>query len=575
MHFQMLLYNVHILILYASLSWEDQANLGYSGCEMLLQERNRFFCLLINFCLVAGAGLNGSALVQHEKAAKDSISQSDGLDLAYVLTIDNPAIQEATINLNVSNNSASELKMREVCTLEGCWINIVAFHAFDQSGNPLVVSYIPGDSSPGVWTIQTGGAAQILIEYSIHPKQGNIWTPMYFGYIGTNFAMFPAEYAFLLPDSSLTLHSLTISFDLPTDWQSVAPWPVTNSVYTPLDAPHIFFDTVFGGSVIGLGRFSLYQRTIGNSGVIIAVQDSLAPTIGQELAQKSWSIYLYISTSWGDSVGSPEVFIFTPNAADGKPIYGGSGPMGLAYSISVSSAGSFDFRWEDFAWELAETRWIDYDWGIVDNSCVWYKAGASRFEGLKAMARTRIMNSNEVENFLLGLYTDYINNYVNTGKDVPLASPNLYSDYTFHKVKGTLVNLLLARDIYLRTQGVSTYNKYNQYLIEKYGFKAEWLHEDQLKSELAILTQADFTQFFDNYIYGTVTLSMDWVSRDDDSDGLDNLLEIIWDTNPQLKDTDGDGYGDGLEVAIGSDPTDPNSYPRHIYLPVIFIPHSK
>jgi hypothetical protein len=63
--------------------------------------------------------------------------------------------------------------------------------------------------------------------------------------------------------------------------------------------------------------------------------------------------------------------------------------------------------------------------------------------------------------------------------------------------------------------------------------------------------------------------------KDTDSDGLSDLEELSGitvdlngnelrfpPTDPTLPDTDGDGYGDALEVAAGSDPTDPNSIPK-------------
>ncbi len=47
-----------------------------------------------------------------------------------------------------------------------------------------------------------------------------------------------------------------------------------------------------------------------------------------------------------------------------------------------------------------------------------------------------------------------------------------------------------------------------------------------------------------------------------DNDGLTNLEEFQHGTDPHNPDTDGDGYSDGEEVAAGTDPLDPNSYPR-------------
>lgn len=49
---------------------------------------------------------------------------------------------------------------------------------------------------------------------------------------------------------------------------------------------------------------------------------------------------------------------------------------------------------------------------------------------------------------------------------------------------------------------------------------------------------------------------------DPDGDGLTNIQEFRLKTNPMKKDTDGDGYSDGAEVKAGTDPLDPNSYPR-------------
>ena len=52
-------------------------------------------------------------------------------------------------------------------------------------------------------------------------------------------------------------------------------------------------------------------------------------------------------------------------------------------------------------------------------------------------------------------------------------------------------------------------------------------------------------------------------SRDDaDRDGLTNGEEFVCETNPRSSDTDGDGHPDSEEVSLGTDPLDPDSYPR-------------
>ena len=49
-------------------------------------------------------------------------------------------------------------------------------------------------------------------------------------------------------------------------------------------------------------------------------------------------------------------------------------------------------------------------------------------------------------------------------------------------------------------------------------------------------------------------------ARDEDGDGLTNLQEFGQQTDPWNADTDGDGIRDGLEVQVGSNPLDANSY---------------
>lgn len=53
-------------------------------------------------------------------------------------------------------------------------------------------------------------------------------------------------------------------------------------------------------------------------------------------------------------------------------------------------------------------------------------------------------------------------------------------------------------------------------------------------------------------------------NEDPDQDGLTNLAEQTWGTDPNLWDTDGDTASDGAEVAAGTDPLDPNHYPPSV-----------
>jgi len=53
----------------------------------------------------------------------------------------------------------------------------------------------------------------------------------------------------------------------------------------------------------------------------------------------------------------------------------------------------------------------------------------------------------------------------------------------------------------------------------------------------------------------------DDADEDSDNDGLTNLEEYNYGTDPNNSDTDADGYSDYEEIQNGSDPLDPNSHP--------------
>ena len=78
--------------------------------------------------------------------------------------------------------------------------------------------------------------------------------------------------------------------------------------------------------------------------------------------------------------------------------------------------------------------------------------------------------------------------------------------------------------------------------------------------------------FRDSYVDSAVKTAV-FTMPDADDDGLPDWVEndsgtyaspTQTGTDPNLADTDGDGYGDGLEVARGSDPTDPDSKPATV-----------
>ena len=115
----------------------------------------------------------------------------------------------------------------------------------------------------------------------------------------------------------------------------------------------------------------------------------------------------------------------------------------------------------------------------------------------------------------------------------------------------------------------------------------------QANSDILISTNTPTTTVYHNYqnfFFVSITAENDtdgdgmpdsWellhdldITRDDSSfdydyDELSNIEEYQYNTDPWLKDTDGDRFNDGFEVDKGTDPADPNDHPVRVWLYIV------
>ncbi len=488
-----------------------------------------------------------------DASASDLLQTEDGLDLNYNLTIEVPSNNQAKVTIVVKNVSVDEFWVEEPNSIEGFAINVLALSASDNDGNLLAVEYFKGTSDvdpyggwQAKWKIHSSGLSEFTIEYSVTPKIMEWWDKEpYYGYISDDFAVFLAEYVFLVPTRDFTISTVTVTFNIPQDWLVLTPWPLQDGTYNPLGLPpRAKHSTVFQHSIIGLGPFELNTRTIGNAEVPVAFYGDWSTKAMEEISEIVWDLFTYHASVWGDSLDPPYIVIFFPRiSSDGRQIFGGMSQTGQLIPVTTIQDGKDAIYWHDPAAELSEARWDGYDWGFMDESCNWFAAGPAQFYAWKSLIQTRIDNSYEAESKFRGIYHIYVNQYVDTNKDWALASSEADADKFFIFWKGYLVTLLMSKEIYLQTNGNYTFDDFAEFLFGKYSFTRTPLQEEDIKTELFNLTGIDFTQFFNRYIYGSVPLPIDLSFEDDDGDGLSNALEI------------------------GSDPLDPSSG-----LPPICIP---
>jgi hypothetical protein len=97
----------------------------------------------------------------------------------------------------------------------------------------------------------------------------------------------------------------------------------------------------------------------------------------------------------------------------------------------------------------------------------------------------------------------------------------------------------------------------------------QWAYDDMT---LQVLAESDCDGMSDAYelSHGFNPYFAGDALQDADGDGLTNLEESSYGTDPNNPDTDGDGYSDRVEVSLGSDPFNPQSTPSPPRLEVIY-----
>lgn len=494
-----------------------------------------------------------------------SPQEPNGVAIDYVLAIDSPSSGQANVTMTVSNVSTDTFQVEEH-GYHGLYVHILELSARDAAGNPLTVEHLPDAGTEwhgqqaDVWRVECSGLPQIVIQYTAQPGL----TGHEHGYIAPDFAALSGEHVFLVP-SGFTTDSVTVSFDLPTGWSTYTPWTRQGDSYDPA-IPEADVIRILAASAFALGQFDVYTRTIGSTEVAIAVYHDWPTEMKEELAEQSWDVFAYQTAVFGGSIGDSYLAFLCPPRPDGQPIWAGEWSISQGYSVQFYGDGSYWGKWDMFAHQVFH-RWNGWLWGMCGYHA-WFGEGPNVFYEMKTITELGIDHPyGDMEDELRGCHDTYLDDYVTPGNDQALASEDLDSFLVYRK--GAMVAFLMAKEIYLRTDGAHNFDDYLQVLVQKYGRYAAPCSEECLKAELGTLTGTDFTQFFDDYVYGTTTLPMDWAFEDDDGDGLSNALEIGWDTHPEDQDTDDDGYSDAVEVARHSDPLDPSSIPHVIHLPFV------
>jgi len=475
-------------------------------------------------------------------------------NMHYTLAIRSPESGKAEIIIQVENYLGDYLWLSEY-GYHGVYTDIENVIAFDVNGDEIRVDYHENENEDE-WLVYSNGNSMFTIQYSAGTEIAQYGDYLeYKGKITQEFAMLAAEYVFLVP-RDFQNPKIFIEFELPEDWIAVTPWELTNEGYSPQTD---YGDTIenMGPSTLALGDFNVETENRSGTEVQVAVLNSIDADLQEYIIKNSFDVYAYYESLYGSTVGNRYLSIFV--LPEEYNIYGGEWSNGQGASIYWRSGDIVDWPMYNHAVFHVWESWL---YGY-EKPC-WFSEGVNEFYKFKASAQLGLYSTSEVrQRYDHEFMQRYLYEYSNTQKDRPVSEvcSGWQDSFIIYK-KAAIVATLLAKEIYARTDGQFIMDDYVQTLYNKYGGYYAPCYEACLLLELNKLTDQDFSDFFDRFVYGKELLEIsDVFYGDADRDKLSDLEELFWDTNPHNPDTDNDGYPDGEEVIIGADPIDTGSYP--------------
>jgi len=383
------------------------------------------------------------------------------IEIDYVLTINDSSSETATVIMTVNNIANFFPETFEIIEhgQHGIAINAKSLTA-SSSGTPLIVEHFPDsgpynswyDQKPDIWRIHSSGSDEIVIQYIIKPNILGIdgYHPEYRSYIAPEFAVFQGEHCFLVPKDMYQFPT-TVSFNLPNGWEAYTPWIKQGIKYAPTLPGENPIESLVMSS-FALGKFDIYSRMIGSTQVDIASFSSWPIERKEALAKQAFEIFAYQTSIFGTSIGEKYLIIFCPQALDGNAIYIGEWSSSQGAPFSIQPDGSYQVYWNTFAHHIFH-RWNAWAWGFI--SPVWVNEGPNVLYERKTITKLQVdFPFYDMVDSLQRHYLDYLANYVSTGNDKKLSQEE--QDRFIIYNKGEMVFFLIAKEIYLRTDGETT-----------------------------------------------------------------------------------------------------------------------
>lgn len=376
--------------------------------------------------------------------------------------------------------------------------------ARNSGGELLSITERRGDNGNTVFQVPVQGDKAIQIHYRVNvgfwSNDDNIFQGGTYlgGYIGKDYCVIEPALLFLTPLDIRHVDDIQASFSVPEDWDVVTFWEKNDDGYYST-APYALR---MSKGPFGFGKFITSEKMIGDTRVVVAAANGVYQP--NEQLEKALDLYDHYQT---EVFGVRDVYYGNEAPRDGYVVIfiPATGPFYNLYHEEYGLYMSLQNQaWDNFAHMLSHNWTMDQERA----NAPWYiTEGIVEYLQVKMTLEMGYISEARYTEHLRYKYNWYMG-VQGTSEDYSFVEAPTSHDIQYHK--GALMALLLDETLKSVTNGEIDIQDLMQYLYEK---ASESQLDTRAIEELASeLSNYDFSEFFDRYIYGTEKLPIvvDW-----------------------------------------------------------------
>ena len=317
-----------------------------------------------------------------------------------------------------------------------------------------------------------------------------------------------------LPDVNFSLLNLQVAYLAEADSPSNIPDPAVRTDYQNEPAVHVEYSGYNGPGFLDYNQEDhfIYQQSIHGKPITVAWEKEVEAEAG--LREEISSIYFDTFNTWWDVFwGFPyESYTVILKA---NPEFQGMGEHGIGYEIAgkeilgwyvMSEANELNFLQAKIGHEVFH-GWNNEALSITSDAENWFREGVTNYYGQRHAGNT------EYQLWMDGQLDYYCGEILGTDHDLSLeelgermeeGSSTKYKKALYYK--GALISYLI--DLRLDENGLN-FDDLLRYLYINFEYGEKQFSNEDIRKALNEISGEDWSEFFDNYIFGTTPLALD------------------------------------------------------------------